>query len=178
MYLIDGTLYNLKKCHKCLVSRKGCEGGLEKLKSVETTSLPQASIESSSVSAAVTQGSKLKRGSEIDVNTETATIPKGKIPEVVIPVSRKQSALSQPTEDVPMASKLARTSHSSLLSHCLPSVGSSSSSQQVLNTALIGSFSPASLGPGMFGAWMLDPVLMCLNIFEETMRHNHEEGMH
>ena len=76
-----------------------------------------------------------------------------------------------------MASKLARTSQTSLLSRRPPSLVSSSSSRQIPDNTSMGSFSPAGLGLPMFGAQVSDPVLMRLNILEDMMRRTHEEGL-
>ena len=130
-----------------------------------------------SKSPAVAQSSRAQEESEMDVDRDTIVVSRKPVPEVVIPVSRKRSAPSLPVEDVPLASKLARTSHSSLLSRRPPSQVSSSSSRQVPDNTSMASFSPAGLGPPMFGAQTSDPVLMRLNILEDMMRRNHEEGL-
>ena len=41
----------------------------------------------------------------------------------------------------------------------------------------MGSFSPAGLGPPMFGVQMSDPIVLHLNILEDMMCSNHKEGM-
>ena len=124
----------------------------------------------------VAQSSRSQEESEMDVDRDTVVGSKKKAPEVVIPLSRKRSAPSQPVEDVPLVLKLAHTSHSSLLSCRPPSHVSSSSSRQVPDNTSMGSFSPTGLGPPMFGAQMSDPILLRLNILEDMNAPQSREG--
>jgi hypothetical protein len=127
----------------------------------------------------VGEASTSKVDQPMDVDPVTIIVkPRRSVPEVAVPIARKRLALTQPADDVPPASKLARVSQSSLaVRHPLPPSISSSSSRQVADAVSISSFSPVEVGTSMFGGPTMDPIMMRLKMLEDTMQRNHEDGM-
>lgn len=93
-----------------------------------------------------------------------------------VPISRKRSALGQPIEDAPTASKLAKTSQGSLAPRRQTSQ-SSLSSLQIIDSQPRPSSSRTFLGAPPTNSSPADMLLMRLNTLEEAMRRNHADAL-
>jgi hypothetical protein len=163
---------NTTRCHKCTLSRQRCSGG--SLAPPSTTggdTVGQFSVIGTPVTSkrrvvptpkvvAVKAQEEAQKDDAMHVDVPAAQVT----PTIKVPPSRKRSAPSLPVESAPSASKLARTSQSSLVQRT-PSLLSSTSSRPVVETPVSVSL-PAAPAP--------DPLVLWLNMLEESIRRNHE----